>query len=261
LAREWNAVEYEKLSAPQIRWGAGLLERLQLRGDEAAIDAGCGTGRVTALLLEKLPQGTVLAVDGSAAMVASAEKRFVNDARACVKRRDLLELEVAEPVDLVFSTATFHWIENHKRLFVKLYEALKPGGRLAAQCGGEGNISRATSATSEVMREERFRPYFEGWTDDKHYASAEDTKRRLETAGFEAVETWSHEEPTPFGSEEELARFLESVVLGGHMLRLPEEERRPFAGAVAAKISAVKEPPTLDYVRLNMLAVRGVGGR
>lgn len=259
MAREWNAVEYEEISAPQTRWGAGLLERLELRGDEAAIDAGCGTGRVTALLLEKLPEGTVLAVDGSAAMAGSAEKRFAEDSRVRVERWDLLDLEVEEPVDLIFSTATFHWINDHERLFGRLHEALKPGGRLAAQCGGEGNISRATSATSEVMREERFRPYFEGWTDDKHYASAENTRKRLEEAGFEAVETWLHDEPTPFGSVEELARFIESVVLGGHMLRLPEEERGPFAGAVAAKISAFEEPPTLDYVRLNVLAVRGGG--
>lgn len=261
MAREWNAVEYEELSVPHLRWGADLLELLELRGDEAAIDAGCGTGRVTALLLERLPEGTVFAVDGSAAMVESARKRFADDSRVRVQQQDLLDLEVAETVDLIFSTATFHWIKNHERLFGKLHEALKPGGKLAAQCGGEGNISRATRATSEVMREERFRPYFEGWTDDKHYASAEDTKQRLEDAGFEAVETWLHDEPTPFGSEDELARFLETVVLGGHVLRLPEKERGPFATAVAAKISTFEEPPTLDYVRLNMMAVRGGGTR
>ena len=261
MAREWNAVAYEEISAPQTRWGAGLLGRLPLRGDETALDAGCGTGRVTALLLEKLPQGTVLAVDGSAAMVESARKRFAGDVRVRVERQDLLELEVEEPVDLVFSTATFHWIGDHERLFRKLREAIKPGGRLAAQCGGEGNISRATAATSEVMRERRFRSYFEGWTDDKNYASAADTRRRLEKAGFEGVETWTHEEPTSFGSVRELAEFLETVVLGGHMLRLPEGERRPFAEAVAAKVAAFEEPPTLDYVRLNLLAVRPGGSR
>ena len=240
---------------------AGLLGRLDLRGDESAIDAGCGTGRVTALLLEKMPGGSVLAVDGSAAMVESTGTRFADDPRVRVRQQDLLELEVEEPVDLVFSTATFHWIEDHERLFGKLHGALKPGGRLAAQCGGEGNISRAAEATSEVMREERFRSYFGGWTDDKHYASAEDTKNLLEDAGFEWVETWLHDEPTTFGSEAELARFIETVVLGGHMLRLPERERAPFAQAVAVKVAAFEEPPTLDYVRLNMLAARPRGAR
>lgn len=259
MAREWNAVEYEEISAPQTRWGAALLERLDLRGDETAIDAGCGTGRVTALLLEKLPCGTVIAVDGSAAMAESTQKRFAKDSRVRVKQQDLLELKVETPVDLVFSTATFHWIQDHERLFARLRDALKPGGRLVAQCGGEGNISRATKATNEMMREERFHPYFEGWTGDKHYASAEATKTRLESVGFEQVDTWLHDEPTPFESVENLARFIETVALGGHVPRLPEEKRTPFAAAVAGKIAAVETPPTLDYVRLNMSAVRGAG--
>ena len=260
MAREWNAAAYEGLSSPQTRWGAEFLGRLEPRGDEDAIDAGCGTGKVTGLLLERLPRGTVLAVDGSRAMVEAAAERFAGEPRVRVEHQDLLELEVGEPVDLVFSTATFHWIMDHGRLFGRLARALKPGGRLAAQCGGEGNISRATRAMREVMRRKRFRTYFEDWDDDKNYAGAEETKRRLEDAGFEGVETWLHEEPTRFGSVEELARFLATVVLGGHLQRLPEGEREAFAGAVAEEISAEDGDPLLDYVRLNMTATRSGGG-
>ena len=148
MAREWNAAAYEGLSSPQTRWGAEFLGRLELRGAEDAIDAGCGTGKVTGLLLERLPRGTVLAVDGSRAMVEAAAERFAGEPRVRVEHQDLLELEVEEPVDLVFSTATFHWIKDHERLFDRLARALKPGGRLAAQCGGEGNISRATRSIS-----------------------------------------------------------------------------------------------------------------
>ena len=162
MAREWNAVAYEGLSSPQTRWGAEFLDRLKLEGDEDAIDAGCGTGKVTGLLLERLPRGTVLAVDGSRAMAEAAGERFADEPRVRVERQDLLELEVEKTVDLVFSTATFHWIKDHRRLFDRLARALKPGGRLAAQCGGEGNISRATRATREVMEWQRFRPFFEG---------------------------------------------------------------------------------------------------
>ena len=257
MVREWDATRYEELSSPQTRWGAVVLDRLTLKGDEAAIDAGCGTGRVTELLLERLPRGTVLAVDGSEAMVVAARERFAGEQRVRVERQDLSRLAVEEPVDLIFSTATFHWIPDHEALFERLARALKPGGGLVAQCGGEGNISRATQATDEVMKEERFRSYFEGWQDDKHYAGAEDTKKRLEDAGFVEVETWLHDERTEFGSVEELTRFLGTVVLGGHMLRLPEEEREPFAAAVAERISASEGGPVLGYVRLNMMATRG----
>ena len=259
MAREWNAAAYEGLSSPQTRWGAEFLGRLELVGDEDAIDAGCGTGKVTGLLLERLPRGTVLAVDGSRAMVEAAAERFAGEPRVRVEHQDLLELEVEEPVDLVFSTATFHWVEDHDRLFGRLAVALKSGGRLAAQCGGEGNISRATRATRDVMQRERFRPLFVGWDDDKNYAGAGETKERLKRAGFGGVETWLHEEPTRFGSVEELARFLQTVVLGGHMEKLPEGERRPFAEAVAEEVVAEDGEPLLDYVRLNMTATRSGG--
>ena len=254
LGRDWDAGEYEKLSAPQTRWGAGVLGRLELSGDEAAIDAGCGTGRVTELLLEELPEGSVLAVDTSEAMVEAAGRRFAGEPRVRVERQDLLDLEVEERVDLVFSTATFHWIKDHDRLFERLARVLKLQGRLVAQCGGEGNISRATEAVGETMEKERFRGYFEGWKDDKYYADPQSTARRLEAVGFEEVETWLHDEVAAFDSVDELARFLGAVVLGGHLERLPEEERKPFVAEVAEKVAAADGTPALDYVRLNIMA-------
>lgn len=261
MTLEWDAKEYEVLSGPQLGWGTDLLartlKRWPLGGDEAAIDAGCGTGRVTELLLERLPRGTVLAVDASRAMVEAAGERFAGDLRVRVERVDLLRLEVEEPVDLILSTATFHWIKDHPKLFEVLARALKPGGRLVAQCGGKGNIARVTRATEEVMREERFRDYFEDWEDVKEYADPETTRARLEAAGFAEVETWLHEEPTQFGSVEELARFLKTVVLRQHLERLPETDRESFATAVAEKVAAVEYPPVMDYVRLNILATRG----
>src|SRR5829696_7958136 len=160
---------------------------MEVRGDEAAIDAGCGTGRVTEMLLAKLPEGSVLAVDGSRAMVEVARKRFAGEPRVRVERQDLLSLEVEEPVDLIFSTATFHWIADHDRLFANLARALKPNGRLVAQCGGEGNIARATGATNETTQQERFRAYFVGWQEDTYHADARTTARRLEALGFEEV--------------------------------------------------------------------------
>jgi trans-aconitate 2-methyltransferase len=229
---------------------------VDVRGDEAAIDAGCGTGRVTELLLAKLPEGSVLAIDGSRAMVEAARRRFAGEPRVRVERQDLLSLEVEERVDLIFSTATFHWIWDHDRLFENLARALKPGGRLVAQCGGEGNISRATRATKETMKEERFSDYFVCWHDDKYYADAGTTAKRLEAAGFEEVQTWLHDEIAAFDSVDELARFLGTIVLGGHLKELPEEEQLPFAARVAEKVAGVDGRPALDYVRLNMMARR-----
>ncbi|MDP8950308.1 MAG: methyltransferase domain-containing protein [Actinomycetota bacterium] len=260
MTLEWDAAEYEAVSAPQTGWGANFLEvfleRRGLRGDEAVVDAGCGTGRVTELLLRHLPNGTVLAVDASEDMVEVARERFAGDPRVRVELRDILRLEeVAEPVDVIFSTATFHWIKDHERLFERLARILKPGGRLVAQCGGKGNIARTLAVIERVMGEDRFKDAFVGWEKSWNFADPETTKARLEAAGFEEVETWLHEELTEFGSVDELARFLKTVVLRQHLASLPEAERDPFAAAVAARL-AREGTLVVDYVRLNMLATR-----
>ena len=259
MTLEWDAAEYEVVSAPQTGWGADFLgvflEHYGLRGDEAVVDAGCGTGRVTELLLRHLPRGTVLAVDASGAMVEAARRRFAGNGRVRVERQDLRELEVEELVDVVFSTATFHWVLDHERLFDRLARALRPGGRLVAQCGGKGNIARTMAATEEVMGEARFKDTFAGWEGVWNFADPETTKARLESAGFEDVETWLHEEPTRFGSVGELARFLKTVVLRQHVAVLPEGERDAFSTAVAARL-AEDGLLVVDYVRLNILAAR-----
>ncbi len=264
MTLEWDASEYEAVSAPQTSWGADLLEifleRRGLRGDEVVIDAGCGTGRVTELLLRYLPDGTVLAVDASENMVEAARRRFAGEARVRVEHQDLLLLELDRPVDVIFSTATFHWIKEHELLFERLARTLKPGGRLVAQCGGKGNIARTLAVIERVMGEDRFRDAFVGWERSWNFADPETTKARLEGAGFEEVETWLHEEPTRFGSVEELARFLATVVLGGHLQRLPGGEKEAFAEAVAKEIVAEDGEPLLDYVRLNMTATRSGDG-
>ena len=49
-----------------------------------------------------------------------------------------------------------------------------------------------------------------------------------------------------------VAAFVPTSILAAHLARLPEEQRGPFAAAVVA---GVRLP--LDYVRLNISAVRG----
>ncbi len=261
MTLEWDAGEYEAVSAPQTSWGAGLIEvfldRWGLRGDEVVIDAGCGTGRVTELLLRHLPDGTVLALDASESMVEAARRRFAGEPRVRVEHQDLLLLELERPVDVIFSTATFHWIKDHDLLFERLARALKPGGRLVAQCGGKGNIARTLAVIERVMGEDRFRDAFVGWERGWYFPDPEITKARLEVAGFEEVETWLHEEFTKFRSVDELARFLKTVVLRQHLTFLPEAKRDPFAAAVAARLAG-EGSLVVDYVRLNMLATRPV---
>jgi trans-aconitate 2-methyltransferase len=248
--REWDAETYDAISDPQFSWGMEVLERLELRGDEDAIDAGCGSGRVTEQLLERLPRGGVLAVDASEAMVAKARERLGD--RASYLVADLAELQVAEPVELIFSTATFHWILDHERLFARLRAALRPGGRLVAQCGGLGNVAEHAQAIAAVATRSEYARHFEGMTLMWNFAGPEETEDRLRAAGFASARCWLEAKPV---TPEDPLRFTMTVTLGPHLARLPEELRRPFAEAI---LERSPQPLTLDYVRLNIEArVRG----
>ena len=73
--REWDAETYDAIADPQFEWGVEVLEGVVLAGDETVLDAGAGSGRVTERLLERLPQGRVIALDGSKDMIEKARER------------------------------------------------------------------------------------------------------------------------------------------------------------------------------------------
>jgi trans-aconitate 2-methyltransferase len=247
--REWDAETYDAVSDPQFNWGMEVLDRLQLNGDETVVDAGCGSGRVTAELAKRLPDGRVIAVDGSEAMIAKARERLGEETTYLVW--DLSELTLQEPADLIFSTATFHWIVDHDRLFARLRENLVVGGRLVAQCGGDGNVANHARAIATVATRPEFAPHFEGMAAMWNFAAPGPTESRLRTAGFSTARCWL--QPKPYTPPDPL-RFTMTVTLGPHLARLPGELRQPFAEAV---LELCEQPLTLDYVRLNIEAVAG----
>ena len=240
--RSWNADSYDRVSSPQVEMGRDVLARLPLEGDETVLDAGCGTGRVTRLLLERLPRGRVIAIDASADMVARARE---NLPEVDVRRADLASFALEEPVDAILSTATFHWIPDHDALFECLAQALKPGGRLEAQCGGAGNVARLHAAARTVGGGR-----FADWPGPWNFSSAERAAERLRSHGFDEVRTWL--EPRPVGLQEP-REYMKTVVLHPFLERLDLGDRDDFVEAVIAQLG---EPVELDYVRLNISARR-----
>ncbi len=247
--RDWDAATYDRVSAPQVAWAAEVLDRLALEGHETVLDAGCGSGRVTALLADRLPRGRVIAVDAAPSMVQAARAALGD--RAEVHEAELTELKLAEPVDAVFSNAVFHWVQDHDALFAALYAVLRPGGRLVAQCGGFGNVEAFHAVAQEVGAEEPYARYLRGWLGPWNFAGADQTRERLERAGFDRVRTAL--QPWPVHPPEPVA-YARSVCLGHHIEQLPEDLRLPFVERVAERAGGADME--LDYVRLNIAAGR-----
>jgi trans-aconitate 2-methyltransferase len=257
MSREWNATAYHVVGGPQTAWGEKVLAGLAFRGDERIIDLGCGTGRLTGLLLSRVPAGRVVALDLSMNMLQAARAHLFDrfQGRVSFAVTELPAIPIGNWADIAFSTATFHWVLDHDELFRQIFAALRPGGRLVAQCGGNGNLSRTHTRVLDVCASRRFVSWFERWTAPWEFADPPTTRARLKAAGFSEVEADLEEAPTRFASASDYAEFVTTVVLRPFLARLPDErERAAFVGEVVHRAGADDPPYALDYRRLNMRA-------
>lgn len=256
---EWNAEAYHRVARPQTAWGLKVLGALPpLRGDETILDVGCGSGRLTRELAERVPRGKVIALDRSSRMVEEARANLAAFGdRVTFIDGDALDLDLDCALDVVFSTATFHWIIDHPRLFRVLYRALVPGGLLLAQCGGGQNLARVHARAEPIMAEPTFAPYLQGFKKPVEYADAVTTRARLAAAGFDDIAVSLEAAPTAFANAAELAEFLSNVVFLPHLERLPDPAlKKAFIEPLVAQAANDRPPFELDYWRLNLRARR-----
>lgn len=254
-SREWNSSAYHRLSGPQVSWGKKVLARLRLRGDETVLDAGCGTGRLTADLLEALPRGRVVGVDLSQNMLGQAREHLSGQSgdRVTLVACDFLHLPFAQIFDGIVSTAAFHWVLDHDWLFANLYGALRPGGWLEAQCGGGPNIVRLRDRANALAATPKYARFFAGFREPWLFQDADGAAECLRRAGFKTVETSVEEAPTVLGSASEYSEFVRNIILRRHLEYLPSEGLLADFMAEMTEQAAVDDPPfLLDYWRLNL---------
>lgn len=255
----WDAEVYDRIGTPMRAWAREVIADLDLRGDETVLDAGCGSGQVTLDLLERLPAGKIYAVDSSPEMIAklTATLREKGITNVVPIQADLTDFRLSEQVDAVFSNAVFHWIQDDDGLFGSLLRATKPGGRLRAQCGGGRIFASLMAAVKEVTGRQPYAAYLGNYRDGKKYRSPEEAKAAMERAGWREVRAWTFEAPVAFGSPDDAALYLRTIILRDHVALLPQGMGDAYVRDVVAAYLARYGPPfTADYVRLNLAAVR-----
>ena len=254
-SREWNSAVYHRLSGPQVSWGKKVLSRIRLRGDEVVLDAGCGTGRLTAELLEALPRGRVVGVDLSQNMLNSAREHLSAQfgARVSLVAVDFLHLPFERVFDGIVSTAAFHWVLDHDHLFADLHRVLRPGGWLEAQCGGGPNVVRLRDRANALASTQKFARFFAGFREPWLYQYAEGAAECLRRAGFVDVETSIEAAPTVLDSAEQYSEFVRNIILRRHLESIPSENLRVEFMSTLTELAAGDDPPfSLDYWRLNL---------
>jgi trans-aconitate 2-methyltransferase len=258
-SREWNSTEYHRLSRPQLSWGKKVVARLQLRGDETLLDAGCGTGRLTAELLHALPNGQVVALDVSQNMLRSAREYLQPQfgERAQFVAADLPLIPFEKAFDGVVSTAAFHWVLDHDRLFCNLYGALRPGGWLQAQCGGGPNIARLRERIAALAASPPFAQHLADFPSPWLFQNAGGAADTLRRAGFVEIETGLEPAATVMESRRQYEEFVRTMIVRAHIERLPDPSLRDQYLSQLADLAAGDDPPfLLDYWRLNLAGKR-----
>lgn len=232
----WDGAAYDALPLPHEQWGIRTIEALNLQSNETLLDAGCGTGRDAQLALAQLTNGSLVCVDQSSTMLDQCRSRFGQDSRVQIIEGDLDQALPVQPgsIDAIMSVAALHWLADHNNVWHHFYTALKPGGRVATDCGGFGNLAKTLALVPQIDPDIKF--------PDWYYANVSDTEELLKAAGFIDIAVSLRPHPTPLPDKQTLATYLRTLVF------------REWNDDQIAKMSELLTDNTLDYVRLEVRA-------
>jgi trans-aconitate methyltransferase len=258
---DWDARDYVAHSAAQQEWARELIAKLRLRGDEAVLDIGCGDGRVTAMIAERLPEGSVLGVDMSRSMIALAQEQFPpgDYPNMSFRQMDARLLELPPAFEVAFSTAALHWVDDHEAVLAGVRRSLRPGGRLLFQMGGRGNIAEAWAVVDEVIARPRWRGYFVDFAHPYHFHTPEDYEVWLPRAGFRDARADLFTKDMPHAGRGAFLGWLRTTWFV-YTDRLPAELRDAFCDEVADSYSALRPPDADGVIHVRMMRLEVEAG-
>ena len=255
----WDAAGYAAHSEVQSVWAHDLLTGLNLQGDEHVLDVGCGDGKITAEIARAVPNGKVLGTDISPEMIAFAQGRFdrsvypnlffsVLDAR-CLSR-DALPLD--RSMDLVFSNAALHWVDDHERFLEGAASILRPGGRLLISCGGQGNARDVFLALRPEMRLKRWRSFFRKMPTPYFFHTPSEYHDWLPRHGFKVRSVRLTPKDAVYQGTEGFAAWLRTTWIP-YVQRVPQEMREDWIAAVTQRFIQAHPPDTHGRLHVRMV--------
>ncbi|MFH1845422.1 MAG: NAD(+) diphosphatase [bacterium] len=226
---DWDARDYQHSSAVQQQWALDLLDVLKLQSDERLLDLGCGDGKVTAEIAGRLTAGSVVGIDSSAAMVELASRTFpaTTYPNLSFQLADAAALPFTNEFDVVFSSATLHWVADHQRVLAGIRNSLRPGGRLLLQMGGAGNAEKIFAVVSELSAEPSWRSYFADFTFPYAFHGPADYAVWLPEAGLAPQRLELIPKDMVHSDRDALAGWIRTTWLP-YTQRLPEGNRDEF---------------------------------
>lgn len=233
----WDVNQYERFRDERARPFRDLLERVRHPGVERAVDLGCGSGELTATLLDRWPEARVVGVDSSPEMLAAAGPRAI-EGRLAFELGDAASWLAPEPFDLVISNATMHWLPDHDKLLPHVAGQLAPGGVLAVQM--PGNFDAPSHRAIEDAR-------LDGpWADRERAASGREPAiepltwyvQTLFGCGFAVVDAWETTYVHVLPGDDAVLEWIKGTALRPVLARMTADEKPVFLRVLAAKLRA-----------------------
>lgn len=261
-AYEFDGHKYREAAGHTREWGQRVVEELGLQGHESLLDLGCGDGLVTRRIAERLPSGRVLGIDSSQGMLAAARRLAAESgwpvSRMEFQLQDILDFECREQFDVVFSNAALHWVSDHERVLANAFLALKNGGRLRANFGGQGNCQNFLAVVKELMQEEPFTVQLRDFRWPWYFPAVEEYEQLLESSPFSEFQVWLENTDRWFTSADEMVAWMEQPSLVPFISALEGIARQRFHDQAVERMLARTAGPDGRYFetfrRLNVLA-------
>jgi trans-aconitate 2-methyltransferase len=251
----WDARTYDKVSSNvQVQWGRKLLEKRRWIGNEIVMDAGAGSGNLTKILADKVPQGQIYAVDADPCMVQQAKSNLSSCRNVQVIHSSMINVDLPIEVDVIFSNAALHWILDQERVYSQFWKLLKPNGELLIEYGAHGNIERPLSVIFKIIRSDQFKEHFADWKQSWYFPKPDETERLLQNARYRDIQVNLSKLTTPFSDREGFAIFVKTVIMKPFLGYLPDAKKGQFLDAFLNEIERSGLTWSLDYMRLGVFA-------
>jgi trans-aconitate 2-methyltransferase len=182
----WDSDDYLKHSYAQFEWAQELIQKLLLKGTESVLDIGCGDGKITALINSYVKNGYVAGIDSSKDMIALAQKNFplTNYTNLEFFIMDATKIHFINKFDIAFSNAALHWVKDQLSVLKGVKKSLKKSGRTLFQMGGKGNAQDILNTFEEILKDKKWRVYFNDFSFSYCFCSPEEYEQLLNEAGL-----------------------------------------------------------------------------
>ena len=246
----WNPEIYNKFKNIRYQPFYDLIDFIKPMEAMKAIDLGCGTGEQTAILADKFPNANFLGVDSSDEMLE--QSKSLETANLHFKKSTTEEtIESGEKWDLIFSNAALQWSNDHEILFPKLIELVNPQGQFAVQMPVQPE-NKLNKILSELIDEEPFKSYLNGFKRDSPILSIDDYAQILFDGGLEDIQIMQKVYPIIANDHDTLYNFISGSALIPYIEKLNGDEKALFIKTYKERIAAEfpKLPAIYSFKRI-----------